>query len=360
MAITSNASLVEALHQYRLLGPAQLEGLKSLFPHFPDPKALANELLQRGWLTPYQANQLLQGKGQELVLGSYILLEKLGEGGMGQVFKARHRNLGRIVALKLIRKERLAPPDALRRVQREVRSAAALSHPNIVHAYDADEISGTHLLVMEYIEGAIDLAKLVKKNGPLPVPQACEYIRQAALGLQHAFERGLVHRDIKPANLLLTANGAVVKVLDMGLARLDQSSADDDKSSTMTQEGAVMGTPDYIAPEQALESHTVDIRADLYSLGCTFYYLLTGRAPFPTGTLMEKLLKHRLEEPRPVEQLRPDVPAGGAAVVRKMMAKRPDDRFQTPAEVEAALSFTTASGTSLTAGGDDRTVAQRP
>ncbi|HEV3255341.1 MAG TPA: protein kinase [Gemmataceae bacterium] len=360
MAIASTTSLVDALRQCRLLETAQLEEVaRTLQARFPDPKSLARELMQRGWLTSYQANQLLQGKGQELVVGSYILLEKLGEGGMGQVLKARHRNLGRIVALKLIRKERLAHPDAVRRFQREVRSAAALSHPNIVHAYDADEISGTHLLVMEYIEGAIDLAKLVKKNGPLPVPQACEYIRQAALGLQHAFERGLVHRDIKPANLLLTANGTVVKVLDMGLARLDQSTADDDKSSTMTQEGAVMGTPDYIAPEQALESHTVDIRADLYSLGCTFYYLLTGRAPFAGGTVMEKLLKHRLQEPKALEALRPDLPPDVAAVVRKMMAKRPDDRFQTPAEVEAALSSRTASGTSLTAGGDDRTVAER-
>ena len=188
---------------------------------------------------------------------------------MGQVFKARHRTMGRIAAIKLIRKERLEHPQAVKRFQREVRLAAALAHPNIVRVYDADEIAGTHLMVMEYIAGAIDLAKLVKKQGPLPVPQACEYIRQAALGLQHAHERGLVHRDIKPANLLLTG-GQTVKVLDMGLARLNSPDGEDDQSSTMTQDGAVMGTPDYIAPEQALESHTVDIRADLYSLGCTF------------------------------------------------------------------------------------------
>src|SRR5262249_33547527 len=154
-----------------------------------------------GWLTPYQANQLLPGRGQELVLGSYILLERLGEGGMGQVFKARHRNLGRTVAVKLIRKERLDNPDAIKRFEREVRAAAALGHPNIVRAYDADRIGGTHLLVMECVEGATDLGRLVKKNGPLPAEQACEYVRQAALGLQHAYERGLVHRDIKPHNL---------------------------------------------------------------------------------------------------------------------------------------------------------------
>src|SRR3954462_10272455 len=222
MAVSSTAPLVDALCQYRLVDTAHLEELKAIQARFPDPKALAGELIRRGWLTPYQANQLLQGRGQELLLGSHFLLERLGEGGMGQVFKAKNWKLGRIVALKLIRKERLDNPDAIRRFEREVRSAAALSHPNIVLAHDADQIGGTHLLVMEYVEGT-DLAKLVNKNGPLPVPQACEYIRQAALGLQHAHERGMVHRDIKPANLLLTANGSVVKILDMGLARLDHA-----------------------------------------------------------------------------------------------------------------------------------------
>src|ERR1043165_2984619 len=264
MTTPSCDSLLDALRQHRLLDFKQLEELNGV--SFPEPKLLTKELIQRGWLTPYQANQLLDGKGDELVLGAYILLERLGEGGMGQVFKARHRNLGRISAIKLIRKERLDNANAVKRFQREVRSAAALSHPNIVLAYDADEIAGTHLMVMEYIDGAVDLAKLVKKNGPLPVERACEYIRQAAWGLQHAYEKGMVHRDIKPANLLL-AGGSVVKVLDMGLARLDQPSAnDDEKSSDMTQEGAVMGTPDYIAPEQALDTNTVDIRGDLSSL----------------------------------------------------------------------------------------------
>jgi serine/threonine protein kinase len=337
MPIASNDALVEALRQHRLLDPKQLEELDSLQSRFADPTALARELVQRGWLTRYQADHLLQGKGHELVLGSYILLEQLGEGGMGEVFKARHRNLGRIAAIKLIHKKRLDDPHAIRRFQREVRAAAALSHPNIVMAYDADLIGDTHLLVMEYVEGATDLSRLVKMKGPLPVPRACEYIRQAALGLQHAFERGMVHRDIKPANLLLTANGQSVKILDLGLARLDHSSAED-SSSSMTRERALMGTPDYIAPEQAMESHTVDIRADLYSLGCTFYYLLTGRAPFPTGTLLQKLYNHQHSDPPAMMQSRPDVPPGVEAVVRKLMAKRPEDRYQSPAEVVAALA----------------------
>lgn len=353
MTTASSVSLVDSIRQYHLLEAVQLEEVtRNLQARFPDSKALAGELIRRGLLTPYQANQLLQGRGQELLLGSYVLLERLGEGGMGQVFKARNWKLGKIVALKLIRKERLDNPDAVRRFEREVRSAAALSHPNIVHAYDADQVGGTHLLVIEYVEGT-DLAKLVKKNGLLPVERACEYIRQAALGLQHAYERGLVHRDIKPANLLLTADGMTVKVLDMGLARLDQSTADDDKSSTMTQEGMVMGTPDYIAPEQALESHTVDIRGDIYSLGCTFYFLLTGRVPFPGGSLTEKLLKHQMHEPKAVEQVRPDVPASVAAVVRKMMAKKPEDRYQTPAELAAVLASVFRVG-----GGEERTVAE--
>ncbi len=344
MDTTSSKPLLHALRAHRLLESEQLKQLDGTAPG--DAKSLARDLIQRGWLTPYQANQLLNGKGHDLVLGSYILLERLGEGGMGQVFKARHRALGRVCALKLIRKERTGSADAVKRFQREVRSAAAPAHPNIVLAYDADEIAGTHLMVMEYIDGSTDLGKLVKKRGPLPVERACEYVRQAALGLQHAHERGMVHRDIKPANLLLTRDGTLVKVLDMGLARLDQP-GDDGDSSTMTQEGAIMGTPDYIAPEQALDTHTVDIRADLYSLGCTFYFLLTGRAPFPGGTLLQKLNKHQNEQPIAVEKLRPEVPPVVARVVRKLMAKRPDDRYQTPAELAEAL---TALGNALTAG----------
>jgi len=354
MATASTPALIDALHRYRLLDAASLEELTSLQDRWPDPNTLTVELIRRGWLTAYQGQQLLQGRGHELLLGSYVLLERLGEGGMGTVFKARNWKLGRVVAVKLIRKERLANPDAIRRFQREVRAAAALSHPNIVHAFDADEIAGTHLLVMECVEGATDLDRLVKSNGPLPVATACDHIRQAALGLQHAHEKGLVHRDIKPANLLLTADGQTVKVLDMGLARLDLTG--DDRCSTMTKEGTFMGTPDYAAPEQANSSHTVDIRADLYSLGCTFYYLLTGRVPFPGGALVDKLLKHRLEEPTAVEALRPDVAPAVAGVVRKLMAKKPADRFPTPAEAAAALASITISGVTSRA---VRTVPER-
>ncbi len=276
-----------------------------------------------------------------MLLGSYVLVERLGAGGMGEVFKARNWKLGKTVALKLVRAERLTDPDAVRRFQREVRAAAQLNHANVVHAYDCDEAGGKHFLVMEYVEG-VDLARFVKQHGPLTVRDACDYVRQAALGLQHAFERGLVHRDVKPHNLLLsrTSDGhALIKVLDMGLARLNQTDEAGEAASIMTQEGVVMGTLDYIAPEQARNAHTADTRADLYSLGCTLYYLLAGRVPFPVGSSTEKLLRHQFDQPTPLEQLRPDVPPAVAAIARRLMAKRPEERYQTPAEAAAALTL---------------------
>src|SRR5262249_53049416 len=230
---------------------------------FADPWGLAREVLRRGWLTPYQIHQLFLGRGQTVLLGPYVQLERLGAGGMGQVFKARHAGLDRVVALKVIRKDRLSDPDLARRFLREIRAIGQLSHPNIVLAYDAAEAGGTFFLAMEYIEGT-DLKRLVSKRGPLPIEQACDYVRQAALGLQHAHERGLVHRDIKPSNLLL-AKGETVKIADLGLARLYVGSEPVD-DSTLTQEGMAMGTPDFMAPEQAEESHRVDIRGDIYSL----------------------------------------------------------------------------------------------
>src|SRR5262245_38754058 len=361
MPIASVADLVDTLRHTQLLTrPQQDELARALQPRFTEPRALARELIQRDWLTPFQINQVFQDRARDLVLGPYLLLERLGEGGMGQVFKARNRKLGLIVAIKVIRKERLTSTDALRRFRREILAAAQMSHPNVVRAFDADEIDGRYFLAMEYVEGA-DLGRLVKKHGPLPVAQACAYVRQAALGLQHAFERGFVHRDIKPSNLLVSGGrvsgqqgpGAdhspptthaspltthQVKILDMGLARLALGSTDAGGSSTLTEEQTVMGTPDYIAPEQARDSHAADIRSDLYSLGCTFYYLLAGQAPFPGETPMDKLLKHWCDEPQPIEHLRPDVPPGVAAIVHKLMAKTPENRFQTPVDLAVALA----------------------
>ncbi len=336
MALDSVAVLVEALHAGQLVSPGQLVELDGLQGQFPQAQALARELVRRGWLTPFQVNQIAQGRGADLVLGPYVLLERLGQGAMGQVYKARHRLMDRLVAVKVIRAERLGNAQAVSRFQREIQAAAKLSHPHVIIAHDASQAGGMYYLVMEYVEGA-DLDRLVRQRGPLPAAEACEYVRQAALGLQHAHERGLVHRDVKPSNLLAATDGTV-KVLDLGLARLRHSLAEEEAGGRLTREGSAMGTPDYMAPEQALDATTADIRADVYSLGCTLYHLLTGRPPFPGGTLAEKILKHQQAEPEPLEQVRGDLPAGLPAVVRTMMAKRPADRYQTPAAAAAALA----------------------
>jgi serine/threonine protein kinase len=274
--------------------------------------------------------------GPGAVLGQYLLLELLGEGGMGRVWKARHQLMQRLVALKVIQGHFLADAGTVARFQREIRAAAQLDHPHLVRALDADEVAGTHFFVMEYVAGT-DLARLVKEQGPLPVARACDYVRQAALGLQHAHEKGLVHRDVKPGNLFLAADGTV-KVLDLGLASLVRAQDVGSAASDATPAGALLGTPDYLAPEQARDARSADGRADLYGLGCTLYHLLTGRPPFPAGTLAEKLLGHQLHEPKPVAALRPEVAPGVAAVVGRLMAKRPEDRYPTAAAAAAALA----------------------
>jgi serine/threonine protein kinase len=263
------------------------------------------------------------------------MLDQVGEGATGIVFKARQLHLDRIVALKVIRKEYLAHADTLRRFHREARAAARVAHPNVVTLYDAGQAGDWHYLVMEFVDG-IDLGRWVHEGGRLPIGVACDYIRQASLGLQHAHERGLVHRDIKPGNLLVTPDGHV-KILDLGLARLEQSTQVESDRSELTLHGALMGTPDYLAPEQARDSRAADVRSDLYSMGCTLYFLLTGQAPFPGGSLTEKLVKHALHEPKPVEELRTDVPPSLRAIVQRLMAKEPRNRLQTAGELAAAL-----------------------
>ncbi len=265
----------------------------------------------------------------------YRLLCKLGEGGMGTVYLAEHRLMRRPVALKVIRAEWLSHPQAVARFRREVAAAAQLHHPNVVHAYDADEVDGSHFLVMEYVNG-VPLDRWLAERGPLPIAEACSYARQAALGLQAAHDRGLVHRDLKPHNLMRTPDGTV-KVLDFGLARL-ATDHDGAAEGTVTYPGGVMGTPDYMAPEQGQDSRTADTRSDVYSLGCTLYHLLSGRPPFPEGTAVQKIFRHALERPPRLTDLRPDVPAALARVVARMMAPRPADRYQSAAEAAAALA----------------------
>jgi serine/threonine-protein kinase len=311
----------------------------------------------------------------------YTILAKLGQGGMGEVFKAKQERLDRLVALKIIRQECLSQdPHAIRRFRQEAQAAAKLSHPNIVTVYDFDQVADTYFLSMEYVDG-VDLHQLVRDCGPLPVPLCCHFIHQAALGLNHAYQHGMVHRDIKPSNLLVampsidvgmsgfktlpirihrqlvepgdSAAGSalsskknldylregVLKILDMGMALLAHRPGDPN-SPRWTQHGTFMGTPDFIAPEQAMDAHEVDIRADLYSLGCTFYFLLTGRTPFGDYSLMKKLMMHQIAKPQPIRELQPEVPAEIERIVNRLLAKLPEGRYQTPLELaETLVSF---------------------
>jgi WD40 repeat protein/tRNA A-37 threonylcarbamoyl transferase component Bud32 len=285
------------------------------------------------------------------IVDGYEILEELGAGGMGVVYKARQIDRDRLVALKVIRHERLNNADVVNRFRREAQAAARLSHPNVVAVYESDRVGDTHFLAMEYVPG-VTLQKLVEQVGPLPVSKACDFVRQVAIGLQHASEQALVHRDIKPANVMVVVPMGelmpfrpVVKILDMGVARLYHLAHSPEESlTTLTRDGAVIGTPDFIAPEQLEDPHGADIRADLYSLGCTFYYLLTGVVPFPGGTLISKLDRQRRDMPPSVEQLRPDVPAAVVAVVRRLMAKKPTERYRTPGELAAALDHLERTG----------------
>jgi serine/threonine-protein kinase len=342
MSIPSPTELLAFLEEHAFLTSAEVRQLGTSLSQFADSESLARVLIEQNCLTAYQANLLLQGQGEELVLGPYRILDQLGEGGMGQVLEAHHTSMDRIVALKVITRSRLSNPTALARFQREVRAVAKLSHPNIVTAFDVSQVGDTHFLSMEHV-GGIDLAKLVQQSGPLPIPTACEYIRQAAVGLQHAHEEGLVHRDIKPGNLMVArpeASGPpVIKILDFGLARFESETI---HAGRLTQLGKLVGTVDYIAPEQAQDARTADIRADIYSLGCSLFYLLTGKPPFSGSDAVQRISARVLGEAPLLRQVRPEVSPALERVVARMMARQPADRYQTPGEVARALEPHTA------------------
>lgn len=333
---------VKQIEDSGVIAPGKLDNFVPPKAHPKDAQELARQLVQSKQLTKFQAQEIYQGRASSLILGNYTILDKIGAGGMGQVFKAEHRRMKRTVAIKMLPRNLTKDALSIARFQREVEVAAKLSHPNIVAAHDADEARGVHFLVMEYVAGS-DLSALVKKHGPLSVAKAVNYVLQAARGLDFAHKKGVIHRDVKPGNLLLDAEGTV-KILDMGLARLS-SDGNAATQSELTGAGAVLGTVDYMAPEQAVDTRHADARADIYSLGCTLYYLLSGKSAYEGETLMAKLLAHR---ETPIPSLGDNVPKPVQAVFRKMAAKRVEDRYQAMSEVVTALeAYSSAQQTLL-------------
>ena len=336
-------SFLETVQRSGVIPEAQMERLLHEFlepgTSFDSSVKIADELVARKVLTRWQVDELLCGKDKGFLLGPYCILKPLGRGGMGTVYLAEHRVMRRHCAIKVLPTEYLSKePSFLDRFHLEAQAVAALDHPNIVRAYDVNKAligeTEVHYLVMEYVEGQ-DLRRIVESQGVLDYCEAADLICQAAEGLAHAHARGLVHRDIKPANLLVDTEG-VVKILDLGLAKF----FDDERHPSLTDphQKNVLGTVDYMAPEQARNSHDVDARADIYSLGHTFYFLLTGHPPFPEGTAAERLHAHQTKSPEPIRHQRPDVPSRLVAIINKMTAKRPGLRYQTTIEVTKALA----------------------
>lgn len=344
MAATTAAAFFDDLAASKLLDAAPLAALRAEFDEALPPQEIADTLVDRGILTRWQSVQLFKGR-ESFFIDRYKLLEKVGQGGMATVFKAEREEDGKIVALKVLNETRLNVPGAMERFKREMRAVAALDHPNMVAAYDA--VFGgqdhplldfnTSYLVMEFVEGR-DIRAYIDAYGQLPIPWSVECIRQAAVGLQHAHERGLVHRDIKPSNLVVVNNPEdprpEVKVLDMGLARFTSEA----QSEVLTKTGQVIGTADYIAPEQIIDTRGVDHRADLFSLGATLYRMITGEPPYPGKDPGEKLKARATREPSPARTLRPEISPELEAVLAKMLARKPEDRYQSATEVIDALA----------------------
>jgi len=338
-APTTVQGFLELLRKSRLADPDRLEPyvlrLKAEAGLPNRPRELASQMLKDGLLTQFQARQLLKGRWRGFVFGKYRVLEQLGSGGVSSVFLCEHTLMRRHVAIKVLPAFRAQDASTVARFYREARASSSLNHPNIARAFDVDQEGQIHYIVMEYIDGS-SLHDIVRRHGQMDVLRACNYIRQAAVGLQHIHENGLVHRDIKPGNLILDRQG-VVRILDLGLARFYAGEGGPDNLTAQFDKGSMLGTADYIAPEQAMDLHAADIRADIYSLGATFYFLLAGQPPFEGKSITQKLVLHQMKAPEPVTVYRSEVPSELSAIIDRMLKKKPSERFQAPAEVVKAL-----------------------
>jgi serine/threonine protein kinase len=297
------------------------------------PRQVADLLIDAGLITGYQSTLLLKGRTDGFRIGPYRILERLGSGATSNVYLCRHQATPGRIAIKVMAAKQAKDATALKRFYREARAASSLDHPNIVRVRDIDWDGQTEYMVMEYVDGA-SIQEIVQKSGKMDVGRAAHYIKQAALGLQYAHEQSLVHRDIKPANLLVDRKGTV-KILDMGLARF----TDDEGAQLLTQGGEMLGVPDYVSPEQAVDSHNVDIRADIYALGAVFYFMLKGEPPYSEErSAAQKVLAKDKRPPKPIRDARPDVSEQLTKVIDKMMARDPEARYQTPKEVATELA----------------------
>jgi eukaryotic-like serine/threonine-protein kinase len=333
---TTAAEYLDLVHRSELLDKSRIATISRNWHESDQPPTSARDcalaMVNEGILTKFQAKLLMAGKWRNFFLGGkYKVLDHLGAGGMGTVFLCEHRHMRRRVAVKLLLPEKSQTPGSLQRFLREAQAVARLDHPNIVRAHDIDCDGGVHFLVMEYIDG-VSLQFLVESRGPATVARSVNWICQAASGLQHAHVAGLVHRDIKPSNLLLDRHG-IIKILDLGLARFEHNG---DQLTQMLDSDTVLGTADYLAPEQARDSQ-VSGSADIYSLGALAYFLLVGKPPFDGGNVAQKLIAHQTKSPPRIDSQRPEVPAGVADTIAGMLAKSPDDRPQTPHTVVALL-----------------------